>query len=110
MSRTYKKNVKVGIAGGTNTEFYRSRDRKIRRKNREICRGMVDNEDRDLAVMNDKYIKNDWEEPTDGSYVYNEETLKQNARENNSGMLTKFQSKIARYIKSMRPWNRSKTA
>lgn len=110
MSRSYKKNVKVGIAQGTNTEFYRSRDRKIRRKNREICRSMVDDEDRDLTVMIDKYIKNDWEEPTDGSYVYNEETLKQDARENNGGMLTKFQSKIARYIKSMRPWNRSKTA
>ena len=50
MSRTYKKNIKVGVAGGTNTEFYRSRDRKIRRKNREVCRGMVDDEDRDLTV------------------------------------------------------------
>ena len=109
MSRTYKKNVKVGIAGGKNTEFYRSRDRKIRRKNREICRSIVDDEDRDLTVLNDKYIKNTWEEPTDGSYLCNEEIIKKNAREN-GGIITKFQRKIARYIKSMRPWNRKKTA
>ena len=104
MSRTYKKNVKVGIAGGTNTEFYRSRDRKIRRKNREICRCMVDDEDRDLTVMNDKYIKNDWEEPTDGSFVINDSTL-------NIHKDAEYINELAnKYLKSKRPWNRSKTA
>ena len=71
MSRTYKNNVKVGIAGGN------------------------------------KYIKNTWEEPNDGSYLYNKEIIKKNAREN-GGIITKFQRKISRYIKSMRPWNRNK--
>ena len=61
MSRSFKKTVKVGVCGGTNTEFYRERDREIRRKNKEICREMLDMNDaeREEVVMNDKYLKDD---------------------------------------------------
>lgn len=107
MGKTYRKNIRIGICEGTNTEFYRSRDRKIRRKNREICRGMVGDEDRDLTVMNDKYIKNDWEEPTDGTFVINDSTL--NTYEDTE--YTEYINELAnKYLKSKRPWFRSKTA
>lgn len=73
MSKTYRKNVRVGICGGTNTEFYRGRRRKNRRTTKTQLHNVVTNgSDEDIEnVSFDKLPKrDDYTEPTDGSVTY----------------------------------------
>ena len=104
MGKTYRKNIRIGYCCGTNTEFYRERNRKTRRQNREICREMTIDEDRDLATFNEDDRKDSYREPTDGTFVINDSTL--NTHED-----IEYINEIAnKYLKSKRPWFRSKTA
>lgn len=105
MSRTFKKFIRYGICGGKNTEFYRERNRKLRHVNKEHLREMINDEDLDGITFDDNYKKDDWTEPTDGSFLVNEDTIKRDIRENGENFFTK----AVRYLKSMRPWNRGKT-
>ncbi len=71
MSRS-KRKPKIGIAYGSNTEFYRDRNRNTRTKNRRILRKalMEGNEDELEFVSNKRNPSYDnWNEPTDGSYL-----------------------------------------
>lgn len=104
MGKTYRKNIRIGYCGGTNTEFYRERNRKTRRQNREICREMTIDEDRDLATFNEDNRKDSYREPTDGTFLINDSTF--NAHED-----IEYINELAnKYLKSKRPWFRSKTA
>ncbi len=73
MSKTYRKNVRVGICTGSNTEFYRERRRKYRRMIRNEIRKLINSgteEDIENASFK-KLLKHDsWEEPTDGTVTY----------------------------------------
>lgn len=74
MSRTYRKNLRVGICTGSNTEYYRERRRLQRRKlNQELhtlsSHYTVEAMEEDV-VNNPKIPKvNEWLEPTDGRYL-----------------------------------------
>ena len=41
MSRTYRKYVKCGVCTGSNTEYYRDMNRKVRRKNNHSLRSLT---------------------------------------------------------------------
>jgi hypothetical protein len=72
MSKSYKKKIRLHIAYGNNTEFYRSRRRRERRVNKNTLREAVnqyDFDDMDDVQFLEIPKRNDWEEPTDGSYV-----------------------------------------
>ena len=78
MSKTYNKNIRVGIAGGSNTEYYRSRNRQSRRKNKKhlkyISSQYVDDEIQENLEF-EKLPKDHWEEPTDGTVTYTKKQL-----------------------------------
>lgn len=73
MARTYRKFVKCGICNGSNTEYYREKNRKCRAKNRQTLRNMIVNYDietcSDLIPLGEVPIHNSWDEPTDGTYL-----------------------------------------
>lgn len=84
MSRTYRKNISLGIAGGDNREWYKLRRRNFRRKFNNNLRYLLSNfsikELSDL-VLNPKYPKRDtWTEPTDGRILYNKDIVKNKLR------------------------------
>lgn len=86
MSRSYKKNIKCFIATGNNTEYYKNRRQKIRRKNKNNLRYLIANKPIDEVndlILNDVTPKTDhWTEPTDGHYTINKEIIKQKDRMN----------------------------
>lgn len=75
MSKSYKKFASSGICCGSNTIFYRDRNRHTRRKNRHLLRIAINGCD-DLDKINAiNFIKNKrnpnfnpWNEPTDGHW------------------------------------------
>ena len=73
MSRTYRKVVKCGICTGSNTEYYREKNRKCRAKNRQTLRNMIINYDietcSDLVPLGEVPIHDSWDEPTDGTFL-----------------------------------------
>lgn len=72
MSRTYRKVVKCGICTGSNTEYYRDMNRKIRNKNNHSLRNLIANNDIDTVnnkIMSYVPIHDSWNEPTDGTYL-----------------------------------------
>ena len=73
MSRTYRKVVKCGICTGSNTEYYREKNRKCRAKNRHSLRNAIANYDIneiDEIISSPMVpIHDDWDEPTDGTYI-----------------------------------------
>lgn len=88
MSRSYRK-PKIGFATGSNTEYYRERNRSTRTKNRQQLRKLskyknqylgYDNlEDLDIDSNYLEFTKNkrnrnydSWGEPTDGSHMLKE--------------------------------------
>ena len=86
MSRTYRKVVKCGYCTGSNTEYYRAMNRKCRRKNNHDLRNLMANNDiEDVSdkIMTHVPIHDDWDEPTDGTFLisktakrdYTEETV-----------------------------------
>lgn len=79
MSRSRNKYAKFPICCGSNTEFYRERNRSTRAKNRQMLRNLIGKMDiEDVADviynftnhMNDSYDR--WLEPTDGSSIAKE--------------------------------------
>lgn len=72
MSRTYRKYVKCGTCTGSNTEFYRDRNRKARQMNRHNLRNLMANNDiEDVAnlVITIVLPHDSWNEPTDGTFL-----------------------------------------
>ena len=80
MSRTYRKNIRIGICYGDNRSFYAARRKKRRRILRHNLRNALanyKNEDIDEHIEGDTMPKEDqWNEPTDGHYGINKSTLK----------------------------------
>lgn len=72
MARTYRNIVKLGVCTGSNTEYYRTMNRKCRAKNRHSLRNMMANYD--IETINDIMpapavpIHDSWNEPTDGTF------------------------------------------
>ena len=77
MSRSYKKYASSGICYGSNTEYYRDRNRNTRNKNKHIIRNTLKRYDVDKLDDIDgfEFIENKrnpnydpWNEPTDGKW------------------------------------------
>ena len=77
MSRSYKKYASSGICYGSNTEYYRDRNRNTRNKNKHIIRNTLKRYDVDELDDIDgfEFIENKrnpnydpWNEPTDGKW------------------------------------------
>jgi len=80
MSKSYKKKVRLHVAYGNNTEFYRSRRRRERRVNKNVLKSVVnvfdvDTEDLDRVQFEQIPKRDTWREPTDGSYVVDHEII-----------------------------------
>lgn len=73
MSRTYRKALRVGICYGNNTPFYKARRRHIRNINSQLMKNMMAHMSPDELNDNIYNIvlpkKDDWMEPTDGTYL-----------------------------------------
>lgn len=74
MSRSYKKHASGGICCGSNTKYYRERNKNTRRKNRHIIRNTIKKYDLDdidgFELIENKRNPNydSWNEPTDGKW------------------------------------------
>ena len=72
MSKSYGKYKTMGIAYGSNTEYYRDRRRHQRHVNKNRIRNTIANTN--IDEFDDNYQEysipknNDWDEPTDGHY------------------------------------------
>lgn len=101
MSKSYGKYKNLGIATGSNTEWYRDRIRKVRNKNKHRIKNILSNfntEDFDDAYIPYKIPKKDtWREPTDGTVRYTAkdvERLVDNNGGNHFGMYVTKDKKI----------------
>ncbi len=72
MSRSRKRFAICGIAKGSNTDFYREANRKLRTIKRRILKkfllGRLDEDNIDFPTKHKDIGYNDWTEPTDGHY------------------------------------------
>lgn len=80
MSKSYKKKVRLHVAYGNNTEFYRSRRRRERRVNKNTLKTAInlfnfDKENLDEVQFEQIPKRDTWREPTDGSYVVDHEII-----------------------------------
>ena len=78
MSRSYHKKVRVGVCGGSNTTYYRSLHRHIRRRNNAHIKDVIkkyDTDEVDDKLEPQKFQCNRWDEPTDGHFVYTKRIL-----------------------------------
>ena len=80
MSRTFRKNLRIGICTGDNREYYKIRRKKYKNKFKQNLRTLLRNkiikEVSDL-IMNPKYPKKDtWDEPTDGYWLISSKNTK----------------------------------
>lgn len=102
MSKTYNKNVRVGIAEGSNTEYYRSRNRQSRRKNKKhlkyISSQYTDDEIQENLEF-EKLPKDHWEEPTDGTITYTKRMLQHLLNINDSEDYKRWCNKLLRRFK-----------
>ena len=74
MSRSYKKYASSGICVGSNTEYYRDRNKSTRNKNKHILRNTLKKYELD-DIDGFEFIENKrnpnydtWNEPTDGKW------------------------------------------
>lgn len=70
MARTYRKHVNA--TGGSNTEYYRSENRKVRRRNRYCLRNLMAHHDIDTVsdlITTYKVIHDECSEPTEGRCI-----------------------------------------
>ena len=100
MSRTYRKNIRVGICCGDNRSYYKLRRRKRRVLGKQNLRELLSNKPLDEVeelILNVKMPKKDtWDEPTDGCIVYN----KDNINKPSKGWFNKeFRNKLSRLLK-----------
>lgn len=81
MSKSYHKKIRMHIAYGNNTDYYRSRRRRNRRANRITLRTTVTKNEvqdvDDVLVLKEIPKRDTWNEPTDGSWVETAETINQ---------------------------------
>lgn len=81
MSKSYAKKIKLGICSGSNTEFYRDRRKHQRHINSNRIKNVLANNEAD--EFDDKYIpynipkNDDWEEPTDGTFILTPQDAKE---------------------------------
>lgn len=74
MSKSYARYLRMGIGVGSNTEYYRYRLRKFRNKNRHRIRNLLANHP--VAEFDYRFVdfrqprRDDWREPTDGTWIY----------------------------------------
>ena len=77
MSRSYKKHASGGICNGSNTQYYRERNKSTRNKNKHIIRNTLKRYELDELDEIDgfEFIDNkknpnydSWNEPTDGKW------------------------------------------
>lgn len=86
MSKSYGRYKTIGICYGSNTQYYRDRARSFRHKNRQIIRNIIAN--KNIEDFDDQYIdfrqprKDDWDEPTDGTWKLNCKYLKNKKSKN----------------------------
>ena len=112
MSRTYRKVIKQGVCYGSNTEFYRDMNRKIRNKNKHSLRNLIANNDIDTVndlVMTDKPIHDSWNEPTDGTRLITKSDIGSYIKDNryiakHDGTSENFWNR--KYGKYLKPKNR----
>lgn len=96
MSKSYGRYKTIGICTGSNTEYYRDRVRSFRTKNKQRLRNALANFN--VEDFDDIYIdyrqpkKNDWDEPTDGTWLLDPNTAK--SRKFKGIYVTKFGNKI----------------
>ena len=79
MSKTKRKAIRVGICNGSNTSFYRNRRKRQRHINAQKLRAatnsLIIDEDIDDVIYLHIPKRDDWREPTDGSYLIEKEDL-----------------------------------
>ena len=80
MSKSYGKYKTCGVCWGNNTPYYKDRRRRIRMKNNQRLRTMMAHHNpEDYDDVFDPYIipkKDDWMEPTDGTWKLTAKELK----------------------------------
>lgn len=80
MSKTYRKNIRQGIACGDNRLWYKLRRRWIKHSKRQALRNVIAHyptSDADDYFVDPLFCKKDtWREPTDGYWLINKATLK----------------------------------
>ena len=77
MARTYRNYVKCGACGGSNTEYYRSEQRRARHRNNHCLRNLMANYDIDTVsdlIVTYKVIHDEKNEPTDGTCLIGRES------------------------------------
>ena len=100
MSKSYSKVKKFGICTGDNREFYRMKRRSIRAKEKQVIRDTLAH--KDISEFDETYtslnipMKDDWTEPTDGSFVLTAKDIDRDTLENGGyrGVYTTKHGKI----------------
>lgn len=104
MSRTYRKNLRMNTCCGSNTDFYRKRNRYYRRKrNQQLTKiRKLTIEDFSDTYLDPKYPKKDtWREPTDGYFLLTKEEAKKLLnKQNNSNYINNLLVYAKRHLKS----------
>lgn len=79
MSKSYSKNMKVGICYGNNNSFYKQRRKVFKKRDKQAIRNTIahfDIEDFDENYNpHNEVFKDDWIEPTDGTVLVTDEIL-----------------------------------
>lgn len=100
MSKTYRKFIKCGICCGSNTEYYRAKNRYCRRKNRHVLRNLLANNHietiAEVIPPAVKPIHDSWNEPTDGTILITKTSQK---RFRLFDFSQKWKRKFAKYFK-----------
>jgi hypothetical protein len=76
MSKSYSKNIFLGVCYGSNTEYYRKRRQLKRRRNKQHLRNALQFEDIDENLKEcNMPTRDSWDEPTDGGRKYTAKEL-----------------------------------
>jgi hypothetical protein len=77
MSKSYSKNIFLGVCYGSNTEYYHKRRQLKRHRNKQHLRNAMQFEDIDDNLKVDNTPTRDsWNEPTDGGRKYTAKEVK----------------------------------
>lgn len=85
MSKSFGKYLRLGFCYGSNTEYYRKRRKHQRHVNKQRIRNIIANNN--IDEFDEKYIpynipkRNDWDEPTDGTYKLTGKDIKRKEKE-----------------------------
>lgn len=76
MSKSYSKNIFLGVCYGSNTEYYRKRRQLKRHRNKQYLRNAMQFEDIDENLKEcNMPTRDSWDEPTDGGRKYTAKEL-----------------------------------